>query len=181
MMPSDATEAATPLHAALAGYVGRRAALSGMRLSMLVLLRLDLDVRDVEALMHSGVKAFGATGDRVFDACLRGVIADFGLELLFVNDGPGLHHQAMRPRGYDFAAGDVDPAGMEKWRADYRAMAPAQQMTAATILWLYRGKRDFRWLRRVPCDWNAADAVDELERAGALQRWGALVALYPGW
>jgi hypothetical protein len=51
----------------------------------------------------------------------------------------------------------------------------------ATILWLYRGKQDFCWRRRVPCDWDAAQALDELERVGVLRRWGALLALYPGW
>ena len=179
-MPSDAAELTTPLHAAIIGPADRRQALSGMRLSALVLSRLDMKVRDVEGLIDDDAESFG-TADRSFDACLRSVIADFGLTPLFVDDGPGLHHHAVRPRAYDFAAGEVEPAGMERWRAEYRGMEPARQMLAATILWLYRGKRDFCWLRRVPCDWDAAAAVDELKRVGALQRWGALVALYPGW
>jgi hypothetical protein len=33
-------------------------------------------------------------------------------------------------------------------RADYRAMTAAQQMLAASIIWLYRGGKDNRWLRR---------------------------------
>ena len=180
-MRSDATGLATPLHAAVAGSAGRRKALASMRLSALVLSRLHMDERDAEAFVDDDAKSFGTVGDRSFDSCLRGLIWDFGLAPLFVDDGPGLHHQAIRPRGYDFAVGEVDPAGMERWRADYRAMTPARQMLAATVLWLYRGKRDFCWLRRVPCDWDAAEGVDELERAGALQKSGALVALYPGW
>src|ERR1700754_4845639 len=125
-MQSDTTEATTPLHATLAGPTGRRAALSGIRLSALVLSRFDMDARDAEALMDGGAKMLGMISDRHFDARLRSVIAVFGLTPLFVDDGPGLHHHAIRPRGYDFAAGEVDPAGMERWRADYRAMAPAR-------------------------------------------------------
>jgi hypothetical protein len=166
-----AAELETPLHMAITGPAGRRDALAGMRLSAVVLSRLDLDGGDVATLLDGDTEAAGA-GDRAFDAGLRGLITD---------DGPGQHHHAVRPRGYDFAAGEVDPLGMERWRADYRVMAPARQMLAATILWLYRGKRDFCWLRRVPCDWDAATAVDEMESAGVLQRWGALIARYPGW
>jgi hypothetical protein len=179
-MQNDATEMATTLHAAIAGSVGHWEALAGMRLSALVLSRLDLDARDVGTLLGGDTES-AIAGDRAFDASLRSLITDYGLARLFVDDGPGLHHHAVRPRGYDFAVDDVDPGGMERWRADYRAMAPARQMLAATILWLYRGKQDFCWLRRVPCDWDAADAVDEMERAGVLQRWGSLVARYPGW
>jgi hypothetical protein len=161
---------AAPLYAALAGSAGRRQTLTGIRLSTLVLSRLDLDARDAEGLMNGGATAFGAAGDRAFDASLRSLIAGCGLGMLFVDDGPGLHHHAVRPRGYDFAAGEAEPVGMETWRVDYRAVVPARQMLAATILWLYRGKRDFCWLRRVPSDWDAADGVDEMERAGVLQR-----------
>jgi hypothetical protein len=169
-------------NAAIAGSVGRRNVLAGMGLSALVLLRLDLDASDAAALLEVDTEAsIAGNGDRAFVASLRGLIADCRLALLFVDDGPGLHHHAVRPRGYDFAAGEVDPLGMERWRADYRAMPTARQMLAATILWLYRGKRDFCWLRRVPCDWDAADGIDEMERAGVLQRWRALIARYPGW
>jgi hypothetical protein len=182
MRSDSAAEMETPLRSAVAGFVGRREALDGMRLSALVLSRFDLDARDAGALLDGDTKAAVASvGNRAFDASLRSLIADCGLAPLFVDDGPGLHHHAVRPRGYDFAAGEVEPLGMERWRADYRAMAPARQMLAATILWLYRGKRDFCWLRRVPYDWDAADGVDEMERAGVLRRWGTLIAQYPGW
>ncbi len=66
-------------------------------------------------------------------------------------------------------------------RADYRAMTAAQQMLAASIIWLYRGGKDNRWLRRVPCTWHAADAIDEMRRRDALADWGRLIPLYPGW
>jgi hypothetical protein len=180
-MRSDvAAELETPLHMAITGSAGRWDALAGMRLSAVVLSRLDLYGGDVATLLDGDTEAPGGA-DRAFDAGLRGLITDYGLAPLFVDDGPGQHHHAVRPGGYDFAAGEVDPLGMERWRADYRAMEPALQMLAATILWLYRGKRDFCWLRRVPCDWDAATAVDEMESAGVLQRWGALIARYPGW
>jgi hypothetical protein len=47
---------------------------------------------------------------------------------LFVDDAPGRHHHAVRPRGYDYSVDAVDPKGMEKWRADYRNMDPSQQV-----------------------------------------------------
>jgi hypothetical protein len=83
--------------------------------------------------------------------------------------------------GYDYHADAVDAWGMERWRADYRAMTAVQQMLAASIIWLYRGGKDNRWLRRVPCTWHAADAIDEMRRRDVLADWGRLISLYPGW
>jgi hypothetical protein len=60
-------------------------------------------------------------------------------------------------------------------------MMAAQQMLAASIIWLYRGGKDNRWLRRVPCTWHAADAIDEMRRRDVLTDWGCLICLYPGW
>ena len=117
----------------------------------------------------------------LFNNHLRDAIVRFGLTSLFCDNGPGRHHHAIRPTGYDYHADAVDAWGMERWRADYRAMAEAQQMLAASIIWLYRGGKDKRWLRRVPCTWHAADAIDEMRRRDVLTDWGCLISLYPGW
>jgi hypothetical protein len=70
---------------------------------------------------------------------------------------------------------------VERWRADYRAMTSAQQMLAATIIWLYLGGKDNVRMRRVPMTWRAADAIAEMRRCDALADWGTLIALYLGW
>lgn len=157
---------------------------SGYRLSQLVAARFDMN--DAEALAfarladHRGVSNLDA-GPRAFDNHLRWVLEQFDLWPLFADDGPGRQHHAIRPKGYDYYADMVDAAAMERWRADYRGMRPERQMLAASIIWLYRGGKDNRWLRRVPCTWHATGAVTEMYRQGVLAPWGTLIALYPGW
>lgn len=154
------------------------------RLTQLVLARLDMTdsearvFADFTDAMPWGTNFFGVTP---FYDHLRASIERFALAPLFANDGPGRHHHTIRPRGYDYYADAVDPMGMERWRADYREMTPAQQMLAASIIWLYRGKKDNCWLRRVPCTWHAADAIKEMRRRDVLAIWDRLVLLYPGW
>jgi hypothetical protein len=153
------------------------------RLTRLVLTRFDMD--DVEASVFIDLTEATAPetvlGGTPFNDHLRTSIDRFALTDLFCDDGPGRHHQAIRPTGHDYYVDAVDAAAMEKWRANYRAMSPAQQMFAATIIWLYRGGKDNRWLRRVPCTWHAVDAVGEMQRSDILADWGILVSLYPGW
>jgi hypothetical protein len=153
------------------------------RLTRLVLTRFDMD--DVEASVFIDLTEATAPetvlGGTPFNDHLRTSIDRFALTDLFCDDGRGRYHQAIRPTGYDYYVDAVDAAAMEKWRADYRAMSPAQQMFAATIIWLYRGGKDNRWLRRVPCTWHAVDAVGEMQRSDILADWGILVSLYPGW
>jgi hypothetical protein len=144
------------------------------RLTRLVLTRFDMD--DVEASVFidltEATAPESALGGTPFNDHLRTSINRYAL---------GRHHQAIRPTGYDYYVDAVDAAAMEKWRADYRAMSPAQQMFAATIIWLYRGGKDNRWLRRVPSTWHAVDAIDEMRGRDALADWGCLISLYPGW
>jgi len=153
------------------------------RLTRLVLNRFDMD----EAEARIFIDLTGATapetvlGGTPFNDHLSASIERFALTALFCEVGPGRHHHAIRPTGYDYHSDAVDALAMEKWRADYRAMSPARQMLAATIIWLYRGGKDNRWLRRVPCTWHAVDAIDEMRRSGVLANWAILVALYPGW
>jgi hypothetical protein len=70
---------------------------------------------------------------------------------------------------------------METWRAEYRKMCPAQKVLAASIIWLYRGGKDRVWLRRVPCTWQATQALRVLREDFALSDWGRLIFLFPGW
>ena len=154
------------------------------RLSQLVTARFDMD--DVEATIFANLARPPATARLLHDPApfndhLRDAIERFGLTSLFCDNGPGRHHHAIRPPGYDYHADAVDAWGMERWRADYRSMTAAQQMLAASIIWLYRGGKDNRWLRRVPCTWHAADAIDEMRRRDVLTDWGRLISLYPGW
>jgi hypothetical protein len=154
------------------------------RLTRLVTARLDMD--DEEATLFSDLANTIASqplsyDPAQFDEHLRAVIGRIGLTPLFRDDGPGRHHHAVRPSGCDYKADKVDAWGMERWRADCRAMSTARQMVAASIIWLYRGGKDSRWLRRVPCTWHAVDALCEMRRSGVLPEWGRLISLYPGW
>jgi hypothetical protein len=154
------------------------------RLTRLVLARLDMSELEASAFMDFcdaiPRKPCWLSRTSFYDH-LRDAIERLGLTSLFDENGPGRHHHAIRPRGYDYQVDAVDPIGMERWRADYRAMTPAWQMFAATIIWLYRGKKDRCWLRRVPCTWHAAGAIDQMRKESVLADWGKLVALYPGW
>jgi hypothetical protein len=154
------------------------------RLTRLVTARFDMD--NTEATIFADLATPLATvrlsqGAAPFNDHLRDAIERFGLTSLFCDNGPGRHHHAIRPTGYDYHADAVDAWGMERWRADYRTMTAVQQMLAASIIWLYRGGKDNRWLRRVPCTWHAADAIDEMRRHDVLASWGRLISLYPGW
>jgi hypothetical protein len=173
----------TLLSLASSDLAGAEERFPGYRLTRLVLTRFDMD--DVEASVFidltEATPPDTVLGGTPFNDHLRTSIDRFALTDLFCDDGPGRHHQAIRPTGYDYYVDAVDAAAMEKWRADYRAMSPAQQMFAATIIWLYRGGKDNRWLRRVPCTWHAVDAVGEMQRSDILADWGTLISLYPGW
>lgn len=154
------------------------------RLTRLVASRLDMDDTDIEhltAMFQIKLPTPFSEFNRLFDRHLRNVITVYGLDTLFSDDGPGAHHHAIRPTGYDFHHDEVVAIDMEQWRADYRAMSDERQMLAASIIWLYRAGKDNRWLRRVPCTWHAADAIGHMRSAGALADWAQLVALYPGW
>ncbi len=154
------------------------------RLMRLVASRLELDDVDISqlaAILRTGAIQPSFNDPRPFDYQLHHVIHYYGLESLFSDDGPGTYHHIIRPTGYDFHHGIVVPAGMEQWRADYRAMSDERQMLAASIIWLYRAGKDNRWLRRVPCTWHAADAVSHMHSTGVLVDWARLFARYPGW
>ena len=157
---------------------------SNYRFSRLVASRLqlnDLDMASFPEILELDLASPSMQQSRPFNYQLRYVVACYGLQTLFNDDGPGPYHHAIRPTGYDFHLDVVLPAAMERWRADYRGMAHHRQMLAASIIWLYRGRKDSCWLRRVPCTWNVVDALDALRSARAIADWGRLFALYPGW
>jgi len=156
----------------------------GYRLMRLTSARLELDETDicqVSGILGVDLLRPVAGLPRPFDHHLRHVIGSYDLETLFSNDGHAPYHHAIRPTGYDFRRDEVNPVGMEQWRADYRVMSDVRQMMAASIIWLYRGGKDSVWLRRVPCTWHAADAIVALKAANALDDWARLYVLYPGW
>jgi hypothetical protein len=154
------------------------------RLTQLVVARFDMAVVEAVAFLNlSGSPPIqtSQSADAEFHVHLRRVIDRYRLECLFVADAPGRYHHAIRPRGYDYSVDAVHSKEMETWRADYRSMHPVQQIFAASIIWLYRGGKDHVWLRRVPCTWKAAEALQVLCESGALPDWGRLIFLFPGW
>lgn len=182
--PGDVPEPLALIELALRAPETAKQCYPNYRLTRLVASRLELDDADMALLAAIlGLRLCEpASGvPRPFDHHLRHMIFAYGLGALFSDNGPGAHHHAIRPIGYDFHCDEVIPIGMEQWRADYRAMSDERQMLAASILWLYRAGKDNCWLRRVPCTWHAADAIDHMKATGVLADWARLFALYPGW
>ncbi len=180
----DLPEPLEIIRLSLASVQVARSRFSGYRLTRLVAARLELDESDIDRLSDVlGVDLLRSIPgvSRPFDFHLRDVIARYGLEALFRDDGHAPYHHSIRPAGYDFHRDAVIPVGMEQWRADYRHMPEERQMMAASIVWLYRAGKDNVWLRRVPCTWHSADAIVSLEAVGAFEDWARLYALYPGW
>ena len=116
-----------------------------------------------------------------FYAVLQRAVRQLRLAHLFCTSDGREHHRSICPAAYDERAGRHHPVEMAEWRAQYRAMAPEQQMMAATIIWLYQSGRDSTWLRRVPCMWRAEEALHYMQDTGCLALWVRLVATYSGW
>ena len=160
-------------------------AFSDLRLIQVVAARFDMDVAEAGCFLNdsSGASTMPPPhhADAVFHGHLQQTLDRYELGCLFVDDAPGRHHHMVRPRGYDYSVDAVNPKEMETWRAEYRKMCPAQQVLAASIIWLYRGGKDRVWLRRVPCTWQATEALGVLRADRALSDWGRLMFLFPGW
>ncbi len=122
-----------------------------------------------------------APSAEAFHMALMHAISLHRLHRLFTHGESGEHHRGVVPGGYSERTGQTFPHEMAAWRADFRAMAPAQQMLAATIVWLYQSGPDSTWLRRVPCTWPASEAIQYMRDAGCIRDWLRLVALCPGW
>ncbi len=156
--------------------------LDDMRLEDLVLDILDLDgseAAQMEALSGSDAPC-KRSPERYYDS-LQQAIRQLRLFKLFARTDGGEHHRSVCPAAYNERTGEHHPEEMARWRADFRAMAPEQQMMAATIIWLYRSGPDSIWLRRVPCTWKASEALCYMHDAGCLTLWLQLIARYPGW
>ncbi|MDH7785480.1 hypothetical protein QBD01_001498 [Ochrobactrum sp. 19YEA23] len=161
-----------------------RARYPAYRLTRLVASRLELDNEDIRQLSSvPGIDILPSSHDKLrsFDQHLRTIIARYNLDTLFQDSGHGPYHHSIQPTGYDFYHDEVMAVGMEQWRAGYRHMSKERQMLAASIIWLYRAGKDNVWLRRVPCSWHAADAIECMRAAGVLDDWLRLYLLYPGW
>ncbi len=122
-----------------------------------------------------------APSAEAFHMALMHAISLHRLHRLFTHGESGAHHRGVVPGGYSERTGETFPHEMAAWRAEFRAMAPEQQMLAATIVWLYQSGPDSTWLRRVPCTWPATEAIQYMRDAGCIRDWLRLVALCPGW
>lgn len=116
-----------------------------------------------------------------FYVALQQAIRQLRLFGLFDRTQDGDYHRSICPAAYSERTGEHYPKEMARWRADFRAMFPEQQMMAATIVWMYRAGPDSIWLRRVPCTWKASEALHYMHDTGNLSIWLQLVANYPGW
>jgi hypothetical protein len=181
---ASSTDAERLLSLTSAGAADVWRAVPPFRLMQLVVARFDMDLVEAAVFLNlCGAPPTQAAqnAEAEFHAHLRRVIDRYRLDCLFVEDAPGQHHHATRPRGYDYSVDAVHPKDMETWRADYRNMHSVQQIFAASLIWLYRGGKDHVWLRRVPCTWQAREALQVLRENGALSDWGRLIFLFPGW
>jgi hypothetical protein len=160
-------------------------AFSDLRLIQVVAARFDMDVAEAGCFLNESSAASAMPpphhADAVFHGHLQQTLERYELGCLFVDDAPGRHHHAVRPRGYDYSVDAVNSKEMETWRADYRKLCTVQQLFAASIIWLYRCGKDRVWLRRVPCTWQATQALRVLREHCALSDWGRLIFLFPGW
>jgi hypothetical protein len=153
------------------------------RLDRLVWGLLELDASDVcrlGAIAGDSEATSGRNAAGFFDV-LHQTIYELGLSRFFCRISGGEWHRSICPSAYDERTGRHDALEMAKWRADFRGLAPERQMVCATIIWLYRGGSDSTWLRRVPSNWRAREALLYMRDAGCLGWWLKLIARYPGW
>lgn len=155
--------------------------LDEMRLEDLVLGLLDLDCD--EAAQLASLSGSGTSFERSaesFHETLREAIRQLRLFKLFTRAHGSELHRSICPAAYDERTGEHYPEEMARWRADFRAMAPEQQMLTTTIIWMYRSGPDRIWLRRVSCTWRASEALHYMHDAGCLALWLKLIASCPG-
>lgn len=156
--------------------------LDEMSLKDLVLNLLDMDIEEAAQLdkLAASREPFGRSPEHFHDT-LQDAIRQLRLFRLFTRACEGEHHRSICPAAYNERTGEHHPEEMARWRADFRAMSPEQQMIATTIVWMYRSGSDSIWLRRVPCTWKASEALHYMRDADCIAVWLQLVARYPGW
>ncbi|WP_423369809.1 hypothetical protein [Burkholderia sp. LMG 32019] len=154
-----------------------------VRMDRLVAGSLDLDDHETLLLeeLAGGTCVRTMRAPAHFFTVLKQAISELRLSRLFCSSSQGEFHRSICPAAYDERSGEHHPAEMAEWRAAFRAMAPEQQMMAATIVWMYRSGADSIWLRRVPCTWLAQEALRYMGDAGCLTIWIRLIARFPGW
>jgi hypothetical protein len=155
-------------------------------LADIVLNRSHMDRREamtLAAVCGERISAEPDPGANDFIAHLLAVIDRHGLAAFFGRypDHPAAFGIDVRPHAVDWGSHDTDEAGLKAWREAYKTLDLSPQMLVASILWLYLGRHDSQWLRRLPHRWHAADAVSVMKASGVLGDWGKLVALYQGW
>lgn len=156
--------------------------LDEIRLEDLVLRLLDLDPEEAAQLESlSDSEGPLARNQEHFYETLQQAIRQLRLFKLFTRTHDGEYHRGVCPAAYNERTGEHYPQEMARWRADFRAMTPEQQMVATTIIWMYRAGPDSIWLRRVPCTWKASEALHYMHDTGCLSVWLQLIARYPGW
>lgn len=120
-----------------------------------------------------------------FHRQLEHVLRAYELTRFFQRDrrpGRDTGYQAIRPAAVDIMLDKFIDAELKAWRLDFRALPIHRQMMLATVICLYRGEDDDNaWLKGLPKRWHVAEAVSTLKAANALNDWGRLIALYPGW
>lgn len=156
--------------------------LDEMRFEDLVLSLLDLDIEEAAQMdcLADSSTPFERSPER-FHETLQQAIRQLRLFKLFARTHDGEHHRSVCPAAYNERTGEHYPEEMSRWRADFRAMSPEQQMVAATIVWMYRCGPDSIWLRRVPCTWKASEALNYMHDTGCLSLWLQLIARYTAW
>lgn len=159
------------------------ASIGGGRLSALVAGLIDMNPAESKLMTLMAGQASNDSDQSAgaFHTVLLEVIRSQRLHRLFDSADTGQYHRGITPGAYNERTGEIYAEEMAAWRAEFRAMAPEQQMLAATIIWLYQSGPDSTWLRRVPCTWSATEALHYMKDAGCLSQWLRLLAAYPGW
>lgn len=161
---------------------GAASRLDEIRLEDLVLRLLDLDIEEAAQLdVFADSDAPFEQSPEQFYETLQQAIRQLRLFKLFTRTHDGDYHRGICPAAYNEHTGEHYPEEMARWRADFRALSPEQQMVATTIVWMYRAGPDSIWLRRVPCTWRASEALHYMRDTGCLGVWLQLIARYPGW
>jgi len=155
-------------------------------LADLVLKRSHMDYAEAVALAAVCGERIPERPDpqaRDFVVHLLDVIDRHGFDVFYGRqpDHPACFGIDVRPHGIDWQSHEGNDEAVRAWRDAYRKLEPSQQCLVATIMWLYIGRHECGWLRRLPHRWHAADAINLLKESGSLGDWAKLVALYQGW
>lgn len=138
----------------------------------------------------ASIPTFPSASERgkIFGHAVWGIVEAYSLEGCFEYverpyGSQGCHYN-LRPRGFDWAAGEEPvPESLKAMRKSYRAMSQLQQIMVLTIMHLYCQGKDRTYLTGgCPTKIPAAQAMNILRSNGpALSAWGHMVTHYAGW